>query len=49
MFLLAKAVLTSMFSESTLLVRETKTVVLKEAVFGEENSYPKPDQSEADF
>ena len=49
MFSLAKTVLTLVFSDSTLLVGETKTVVLEEAILGEEKSYPKLDQSEADF
>ena len=42
MFLLAKIVLISLFSDSTLLASETKTVVLIEAKLGEEKSYPKP-------
>ena len=41
MFSLAKSVLTLVFSISTLLVRETKTVELVEAILGEEKSYPK--------
>ena len=49
MFSLAKTVLTLMFSDSTLLVGETKIVVLKEAILGEEKSYPKPIQSKANF
>ena len=49
MFSLTKIVLTSVFSDSTLLARETKIVVLKEAILGEEKSYPKPIQSEADL
>ena len=49
MFSLAKSVLTIVFSISTLLVGETKTVELAEAILGEEKSYPKPVQSEADF
>ena len=49
MFSLAKSVLTSLFSISTLLVRGTKTVELVEAILGEEESYPKPVQLEADF
>ena len=49
MFSLAKTVLTSVFSYSTLLAGETKTVVLEEAILGEEKSYPKLVQSEADF
>ena len=35
-FSLAKPVLTSVFSDSTLLVGETKTVVLEEVIFEEE-------------
>ena len=35
MFLLAKTILTSLFSNSTLLVGETKTVVVVEAIQGE--------------
>ena len=34
---------------STLLAGETKTVVLVEAILGEEKSYPKPVQLEANF
>ena len=49
MFSLAKIVLTSVFSDSTLLVGETKIVVLEEAILGEEKSYTKPVRSEADF
>ena len=49
MFSLAKTVLTSLFSELTLLTGETKTVVLVEAMLEEEKSYPKPVQSEAYF
>ena len=49
MFLLAKAVLTSLFSDSTLLASETKIVVLVEAILEEEKPYPKPVQSEVDF
>ena len=50
MFSLAKAVLTSLFSYSTLLTGETKTVVLVdavlvEAILGEKKSYPKSVQS----
>ena len=41
MFSLAKVVLTSLFSDSTLLAGETKIVVLVEAILGEEKSYPK--------
>ena len=49
MFLLAKIVLTSLFSNSTLLVGETKTVVLVEEILEEKKSYPKSVRSEADF
>ena len=49
MFSLTKSVLTLVFLDSTLLARETKTVVLEVAILGEEKSYPKPVQSEADF
>ena len=49
MFSLANSFLTSLFSVSTLLVGGTKTVVLVEAILGEEKSYPKLVQSEADF
>ena len=49
MFSLAKTVLTSLFSELTLLAGETNIVILEEAVLGEEKSYPKPILSEADF
>ena len=49
MFSLAKTVLTSLFSESTLLVGETKIVVLEEGILEEEKSYPKPVRSEANF
>ena len=50
MFSLVKAVLTSLFSDSTLLTGETKTVVLVdavlvEAILGEKKSYPKSVQS----
>ena len=48
MFSLVKAVLTSLFSDSTLLASETKIVVLVEAILGEEKSYPKPVRSKAD-
>ena len=47
MFSLAKTVFTSLFSDSTLLVGETKTVVLVEAILGEEKSYSKPIRSKA--
>ena len=49
MFSLAILVLQSLFSELTLLVGETNTVVLEEAILGEEKSYPKPILSEADL
>ena len=49
MFSLAKSVLTSLFSISTLLLGGIKTVVLVEAILEEEKPYPKPVQSEADF
>ena len=42
MFSLVKAVLTLLFLVSTLLAGETKTIVLVEAILGEEKSYPKP-------
>ena len=45
MFSLAKTVLTSLFSDTTLLVGETKTAVLVEAILGEKKSYPKLVQS----
>jgi len=47
--LLAKLVLTLVFSISTLLAGETKTVELVEVILGEEKSYPKPVQLEVDF
>ena len=46
---LATTVFTLLFLDSTLLVGETKTVVLVEAILGEEKSYPKPIRSEPDF
>ena len=49
MFSLANSILTSLFSISTLLVREAKTVVLVEAILGEEKSYPNPVRSKANF
>ena len=49
MFSLANTFCTSLFSDSTLLLRGTKTVVLVEAVLEEERPYPKPVQSKADF
>ena len=49
MFSLANLFLTTLFSVSILLVEGTIIVVLVEAILGEEKSYPKPVQSEADF
>ena len=49
MFLLDNTFFTSLFSNSILLVGETKTVVLAEAILGEEKSYPKLVQSKAYF
>ena len=49
MFSLANSFLTSLFLVSTLLAGGTKTLVLIEAILGEEKSYPKPVQSEVDF
>ena len=49
MFSLAKLVLTSLFSISTLLLRGTKTVVLVEAILEEEKPYPKSVRLEVDF
>ena len=49
MFLLAKTIFTSLFSNSTLLVGETNIIVLEEVILEEEKSYLKPIQSEADF
>ena len=49
MFSLAKSFLTTLLSVSILLVGGTKTVVLIEAILGEEKSYPKSVRSEADF
>ena len=49
MFSLAISVLQLLFSELTLLVGETNTVVLEEAILGEEKSYPKSILSEADL
>ena len=49
MFSLAKTVLTSLFLDSTLLASGKNTVVLEEAILGEEKSYPKPDLSKEDF
>ena len=48
-FSLAKLVLTSLFSFSTLLLGGTKTVILVEAILDEKKPYPKLVQSEADF
>ena len=47
-FSLVKTILTSLFSELTLLAGETNTVVLEEAILREEKSYPKLVLSEAD-
>ena len=41
MFSLAISVLVSLFSKLTLLAGETNTIVLEEAILGEEKSYPK--------
>ena len=49
MFSLTNTFFTSLFLDSTLLLGETKTVVLLEAILGEEKSYRKLVQSEADF
>ena len=49
MFSLAKSVLTSLFSISTLLLGGTNIIVLVEAILEEEKPYPKPGRSEADF
>ena len=49
MFLLAKTIFTSLFSDSTLLAGKTKIVVLEEAILEEEKRYPKPIRSKADF
>ena len=49
MFSLATTFFTSLFSNSTLLIGETKIVVLVEAILGEEKSYPKLVRSEANF
>ena len=48
-FSLAISVLISSFLELTLLVGETNTIVLEEAILGEEKSYPKPILLEATF
>ena len=42
MFSLANSFLTTLFSVSILLAGGTKTVVLVEAILGEEKLYPKP-------
>ena len=49
MFSLANSFLTLLFAVSTLLAGRTKTVVLVEAILGEEKSYPKSVRLEADF
>ena len=49
MFSLANSFLILLFSVSILLARKTKTVVLVEAILGEEKSYPKSVRLEADF
>ena len=49
LFSLVNTFFTSLFSDSTLLVEETKTVVHVEVILGEEKSYPKLVRSEADF
>ena len=43
-FSLAKSVLTSLFSELTLLASETNTVILEEEILGKEKSYPNWEQ-----
>ena len=48
-FSLANIFYTSMLLDSTLLLGETKTIVLVEAILGEEKSYLKPVQLEAKF
>ena len=48
-FSLAISVLASLFSASLSLAGETKTILLEEAILGEENSYPKLVSSEAAF
>ena len=45
LFSLVNTFFTSLFLDSTLLVGETKTVVLVEEILGEEKSYSKPIQS----
>ena len=49
MFSLAISVLQSLFLEITLLVGDTNTIVLEEAILGEEKLYPKPILSEVDL
>ena len=49
MFSIAKIDLTSLFLKSTLLAGDTNTVVLEEAILGEDKSYPKPVRSETNF
>ena len=49
MFSLANTFFTSLFSDSTLLVGEIKTVVLEEVVLRKEKSHPKPLRLEVDF
>ena len=49
MFSLAKSVLISLFSISTLLLGGTKIVVLVKAILEEEKPYPKLVRSEANF
>ena len=46
MFSLAKSILTSLFSISTLIARGTKIVELVEAILGEQKSYPDRLQTE---
>ena len=48
-FSLVNTIFTSLFSDLTLLVGETKTIVLVKALLGEEKLYPKSVQLEADF
>ena len=49
MFSLANSFLTLLFSVSILSAGGTKTVVLAEAILGEEKSYPKLVRSKVDF
>ena len=49
LILLANTFFTSFFLDSTLLVWETKTIVIVKAISWEEKSYPKPVQSKANF